>query len=110
MVVEDDADIREVLQMLLEDEGYRVVTARNGAEAEDELDTVEPCVMLLDLTMPVMSGWELLQHMRRDGRLSDGIHVVIVSATPTALPEGPVAVLRKPVRAEELLATVGRYC
>lgn len=112
MVVEDDPAIREVVQMLLEDEGYEVVTAANGAEAKDELDSVEPCVMLLDLTMPVMSGWELLRHLERDGRLDDGIHVVVVSASPNAqpLPAGPVAVLRKPVRAEDLLATVGRYC
>jgi len=111
MVVEDDADIRECVQMILEDEGYEVITASNGAEAEEELAHIkEPCVMLLDLMMPVMSGWELLDHLKRAGRLNDRIRVVVVSATPGRLPSGPVACMRKPVRADKLIETVRQYC
>lgn len=110
MVVEDDADIRDCVQMILEDEGFEVVTAANGAEAEAELAAMdEPCVMLLDLMMPVMSGWELLEHLARDGKL-DGLHVVVISASPTKVPKGPVVCMRKPVRVEQLLDTVRRYC
>jgi CheY-like chemotaxis protein len=111
MVVEDDPDIRECVQMILEDEGFKVVTASNGAEAEEELAHMkEPCVVLLDLMMPVMSGWEFLEHLKRDGKLDDGIRVVVVSATLGKLPKGPVACMRKPVRADKLIATVRQYC
>ncbi|HEY2744620.1 MAG TPA: response regulator [Polyangia bacterium] len=112
MVVEDDADIRECVQLALEGEGFDVVTAANGAEAEEELAHMdEPCVMLLDLMMPVMNGWELLEHLKRDGKLDgDGLHVVVVSATPTPLPGGPVKCIKKPVRFDQLLEAVKKYC
>ena len=111
MVVEDDADIRECVQMILEDEGYEVVTAANGAEAEAELAHMEePCVVLLDLMMPVMSGWEFLEHLRQKGRLDEGINVIVVSAVLNDVPKGPVKVMRKPLRAEQLIATVRQYC
>lgn len=111
MVVEDDADIRECLQMILEDEGYEVVTAANGAEAEAELAHMEePCVVLLDLMMPVMSGWEFLEHLQQEGKLDDGMHVVVVSAVLSDVPKGPVKCIRKPLRADQLIATVRQYC
>ncbi|MDB4966613.1 MAG: chemotaxis protein CheY [Myxococcales bacterium] len=112
LVVEDDPDIREAVQMILEDEGFQVVTASNGAEAEAELERMDdPCLMLLDLMMPVMSGWELLEHLKRDGKLHDGgLSIVVVSASPHQVPSGPVATMRKPVRAEQLISTVRRYC
>ena len=114
MVVEDDCDIRECLQLLLEEEGYQVVTAANGAEAETLLDDLgedgSPCVMLLDLMMPVMSGWELLDHLRRDGKLADGMRIVVLSAAPANVPYGPVACMSKPVPLDKLLAAVRQYC
>jgi CheY-like chemotaxis protein len=112
MVVEDDRDIREAVQMILEDEGYDVVTACNGAEAEAELAKMDdPCLVLLDLMMPVMSGWELLDHLKRDGKLRAGrLQVVVVSASLHQVPSGPVATMRKPVHVEQLISTVRRYC
>jgi CheY-like chemotaxis protein len=107
LVVEDDPDIRECVQMVLEEEGYEVITAANGEEAERELDHIAcPCLMLLDLMMPVMSGWELLEHLRHSGRLDHDLQVVVVSASPTHLPRGPIRCMRKPVRLDQLLATV----
>jgi CheY-like chemotaxis protein len=107
LVVEDDPDIRACVQMVLEDEGFEVVTAANGAEAERELARIEPpCVVLLDLMMPVMSGWELLEHLRRDGRLDDGLRVVVISATIERKLRGTVKCMRKPVHLEQLIATV----
>jgi CheY-like chemotaxis protein len=111
LIVEDDPDIRECVQMILEDEGFCVITACNGAEAEKALARIdEPCVLLLDLMMPVMSGWELLEHLRRDGKLDHHLHVVVVSSTPTDIPSGPVKCMNKPVRAEQLIETVRQYC
>ena len=112
MVVEDDPDIREIVQMVLEDEGYKVVTAANGAEAEEELEHItEPCVVLLDLMMPVMNGWEFLEHLKKRGKLDgDGLHVVVLTATPTGLPRGRIKCMRKPVRVEQLLEAVRQYC
>src|SRR6266545_1579326 len=105
LVVEDDPDIRDSMQMVLEDEGFQVITAANGAEAEQELERIEqPCVVLLDLMMPVMTGWEVLEHLRRDGRLDDhGLHVIVVSASLGQLPRGTYRCMRKPVRIEKLL-------
>jgi CheY-like chemotaxis protein len=107
LVVEDDPDIRECVQLVLQDEGYEVLTASNGAEAERQLEEMDaPCLMLLDLMMPVMSGWELLDHLRHSGRLERGLQVIVVSASPTHLPRGPIRCMRKPVRIDQLLATV----
>jgi CheY-like chemotaxis protein len=111
LVVEDDPDIRECVRLLLEEEGYDVVTAANGAEAEAELAEIgSPCVVLLDLVMPVMNGWELLEHLRDNGALNRGLHVVVVSASSTNGLEGACDVVRKPVRLDQLIATVRRWC
>ncbi len=112
MIVEDDPDIRECVQLILEYEGYEVVTAANGAEAEAELQQMaeQPCLVLLDLMMPVMSGWELLEHLARDGALGERTRVVVVSSTLHDVPDGPVECIRKPVRVERLIATVRQYC
>jgi CheY-like chemotaxis protein len=111
LVVEDDADIRECVKMILEQEGFEVVTAANGAEAEEELEHIGcPCLMLLDLMMPVMSGWELLEHLRDKGTLDKGLHVVVVSASPTIGVDGAVAVVKKPVKLDKLIETVRRWC
>ena len=112
LLVEDDPDIREVVQAILEEEGFEVVTACNGAEAEEELSHIkEPCVLLLDLMMPVMSGWELLDHLMHDGKLPDGMHVVVVSAAPTDVPRPPVeCIMCKPLRAEQLIEKVRQFC
>jgi CheY-like chemotaxis protein len=111
LVVEDEPDIRECVKLLLEQEGYKVVTAANGAEAEAELARIGcPCVVLLDLMMPVMSGWELLAHLRHNGALNKGLHVVVVSASSTMGLEGACDVVKKPVRVDKLIETVRRWC
>jgi CheY-like chemotaxis protein len=111
LVVEDDSDVRECVKMVLEEAGFLVVTAANGAEAERALANMEdPCVMLLDLVMPVMNGWELLEHLRRDGRIAHGLRVVVVSASIGRPLGGTVKCMRKPVRVDQLLATVRELC
>jgi CheY-like chemotaxis protein len=65
LVVEDEAEIRTVLQMVLEDEGCRVRTASNGAEALAILDGCQPELILLDMRMPVLDGWGFAAAYRR---------------------------------------------
>ena len=105
LVVDDDEAIREVIAEVLRDEGYEVVSAGNGQQALDELRRNRlPDLVLLDLMMPVMSGWELLEEIQSSARWSQ-IPVVVVSAMTAP---GVREHLAKPIDLENLLATVGR--
>ncbi len=105
LVVDDDEAIREAVADVLRDEGYRVTSARNGEQALSELRGAEPPdLMLLDLMMPVLSGWEVLEEMAGDERLAR-IPVVVVSAM--AGPHSHEHLL-KPIDLDRLLATVER--
>jgi CheY-like chemotaxis protein len=78
LIVEDDEAIRETLRELLEFEGFEVATAANGREAVSQLQRTErPCLILLDLMMPVMNGWEFLRKRREDLTIAT-IPVVVV--------------------------------
>jgi CheY-like chemotaxis protein len=77
LVVDDDDSIRSVVRLALEDEGYEVVTAAHGADALRCIRSQQPALILLDLQMPVMSGWQLLAHL---GALARDIPVVIMTA------------------------------
>jgi CheY-like chemotaxis protein len=117
LVVEDDADVRETLRQVVEDEGFSVAEAENGRAALEWLRTAEPpCVILLDLMMPIMDGWQFLTQIEQDGSLPQA-PIVIVSATPqdrieqTAAAHPRVAgYLQKPLRLEDVLGAVGKYC
>jgi len=77
LVVDDQEVIRDTLQTALDDEGFTVETAANGREALDILERWDPCVILLDLMMPVMDGWTFCAEQRRSG---DRTPVVLLSA------------------------------
>jgi CheY-like chemotaxis protein len=109
LLVEDDDDIREAVAAVLEAEGYTVLTAGNGQEALTLLERGEPCVVLLDLMMPVMSGWDFMEVVRKNKRLED-VPVVVVSAYSERRAEGVRRVLKKPLDVEKLLAAVAEYC
>ena len=113
MVVDDDPDIRDSLREVLEDEGYEVATVGNGREALDYLKQASPrpCVILLDLMMPVMDGWQFRRQQVLDAELAD-IPVIVVSAAGKERIAGIDAdgYLSKPVDLEQLLAQVNQYC
>jgi CheY-like chemotaxis protein len=110
VLVEDDEGIRETMAALLEDEGYAVVQAANGAEALVRMRQAERvCLVLLDLWMPVMNGWQLLDAMRADERLACVPVVVVSAATDGSAPTGAAAFLRKPVRLDTLLEAVAAH-
>lgn len=113
LIVEDDRDGVAHMASILEDEGYVVSTASNGREGLMALTSgsVEPCVLLLDLKMPVMDGWELLAVMRAYVRLSR-IPVVLITADAIDRASRPAfdAFLKKPFTAEQLLEVVARVC
>ena len=67
LVVDDDAGIRKMVRMVLESEGYLVTTASNGAEALREIERDRPSVMILDMQMPVLDGWEVAVRLRERG-------------------------------------------
>jgi len=83
LVVDDDSSIRDLLEGLLEEEGYSVTTARNGREALDVLaqrTDLGPHVILLDLMMPTLDGYAVMQELAANARLRDSHAVVVMSA------------------------------
>ncbi len=79
LVVDDDPDVREVMSLALESSGYEARVAADGRDALAKLADGRPCVMLVDLMMPVMDGIELVRHLRREASTAT-IPIVIVSA------------------------------
>jgi CheY-like chemotaxis protein len=108
MVVDDDPDIRVALEMCLDSEGYDVEACVDGKDALDRLGH-GPCpeVIVLDLMMPRMNGFEVLEALRAETRWA-GIPVVIVSANRGYSAEdlGVVSVLRKPFELDDLVGAL----
>jgi CheY-like chemotaxis protein len=109
LIVDDDPDLLEVTTFVIEDEGMAVETARNGQEALALLRTGRlPTLVLLDLMMPVMNGWEFLAAIAKDPLLQE-IPVVVLTAAEQAAVPGAMEVLIKPMDLKELLRIVERY-
>ncbi len=108
LVVEDDPGVREAMALLLETEGHRVEVVANGREALAVMRARVPCVVVLDLMLPVMTGWALHEAMQADAELRD-VPVCVVSAVAAQAPAG-VVVLEKPVAVPDLLAFIARHC
>jgi CheY-like chemotaxis protein len=109
LVVEDDPTIRSVITDVLEDRGFHVVVSSNGAEALQTLDFVRPHVVVLDLLMPVMHGWEFMESYfeKTDGA---AIPIVVVSVNPI-LPRsydrfGVRTCVGKPFQVDDLVRAV----
>ena len=115
LIVEDDLAIRDALVQILEDEGYAVTGVANGLEAIAHLRkrSVPPCLILLDLMMPVMNGWQFRAEQRQDPTLAP-IPVVVISADGSVQQKAAsidaVGYLRKPIMLDTLLDTIEQYC
>ena len=111
-IIEDDVDTREMLAKFLELEGYRVELASNGRQALDRLSNgAEASVILLDLMMPVMDGWEFRRHQAKDNRLKAIPTIVVSAAGRDRMAQIPAdAYLSKPVDMDELLSRVSQFC
>lgn len=114
LVVDDDTAIRSLITDLLREEGYTVDGVITGRWALNYLRNVEPrpCVILLDLMMPDLNGWELLRTVQGDPALGD-IPIVVISAMgtfETAKVLGARECLHKPLDLDAVVALVERYC
>ena len=76
LIAEDDKDIADILRAYLEREGFRTVQAADGRTALDVHRALRPDIMLLDITMPLVDGWEVLSEVRRRG----GTPVIVITA------------------------------
>ena len=116
LVVEDDDAIRDVIQRVLESEGYVVRTAANGQAAMDLVHNIpRPCLVLLDLMMPVKNGWEFLDELRVDHfDMIAALPVVITSAAGSGAANPAVknaqGFIKKPIDIDLLLRYVRTYC
>jgi CheY-like chemotaxis protein len=111
LLVEDEHDVRVSVRSILEDEGYEVLSATNGKEAIALLQSVAvpPKLIILDLHMPVMDGWEFVALLRSTAALA-GLPVVVQTAVDRTPPDGISAYVRKPVDGDALVAMVRHYC
>ena len=114
LVVEDDPDAREVMCEILASDGRTSIPARNGREALEKLEGgLRPCIIVLDMLMPGMDGWQFRRAQLANPEIA-GIPVVVVSgvkaARNSALQGGAVAFVPKPVAPEALLSAVARAC
>ncbi|MEX2554660.1 MAG: response regulator [Actinomycetota bacterium] len=114
LIVEDEGDLRLMTRMILESRpGYAVLEAESGAEALALLDRSEIDLILLDIRLPDMEGWEILERLTEQGRFPE-MPVVMVSAhsTPStaerAMREGVRAYVTKPFTSDELFDAIAR--
>ncbi|MEH1823470.1 MAG: hybrid sensor histidine kinase/response regulator [Nostoc sp.] len=111
LVVDDSPDNVFLIKTILEEEGYTVSTAENGISALAELKA-SPCdLVLLDLMMPGMDGYEVTKHIRKEMKLPQYIPILLITAHDTpnvahGLDLGADDFIRKPVTVDELLARV----
>jgi CheY-like chemotaxis protein len=109
LVVDDDDDVRESLCEVLADAGYDVHAAADGREALREMRSQRPCVVLLDLMMPVVDGWSVAEEMRNDPALAD-VRICVVTAMPQSAPVWATCLLKKPVSLAHVLDAVEQSC
>jgi CheY-like chemotaxis protein len=113
LLVEDDPEIRALIQEALNFEGFSVHAEPNGQSALDYLAQAisAPELILLDLMMPVMDGWQFLEAKEKSEKISN-IPVLVVTAASAELPptHQTQGILKKPIDLNLLLQMVQRFC
>lgn len=111
LIVDDDPAIRETVADALSFEGYQVVTASNGREAIDRIEFMQPCLVLLDMRMPILDGWGVAEELKR--RNIDVPILVLTAARSAknwAAEIGAATYLAKPFELDALIEQVRRFC
>jgi chemosensory pili system protein ChpA (sensor histidine kinase/response regulator) len=114
MVVDDSLTVRKITSRLLEREGYHVLTAKDGIDALEQMEKTLPAVMLVDIEMPRMDGFDLTKQVRSDPR-TRGVPIIIISSRTAekhrnhAVELGVNVFLGKPYPEAELLQHVATY-
>ncbi|MEJ6704940.1 MAG: Hpt domain-containing protein [Pseudomonadales bacterium] len=111
MIVDDSVTVRKVTTRLMERQGWEVTTAKDGVDAVNQLQNIYPDVVLLDIEMPKMDGFEVLRTVRRDPRLANLPIIMITSRTgekhkQQALELGVNRFLGKPFQEANLISTI----
>lgn len=106
LIVDDDDIVRATTAMALTRRGFDVVQVSSGAEALGYLARDAPALMLLDLNMDDMTGWEVLSHIQREPRLRDMKTIVVSGEQSPQIPRR-FGYMRKPFRLEALLEMIG---
>lgn len=113
MVVEDNKGISNLIKATLEAGGYKVVSAINGLQAMTLLRSRNnfPCLILLDIEMPIMNGWEMKAELSADSRFKD-VPIAVMSASRENLDSfhGSLLKLEKPFTVKDLISVVGKHC
>jgi CheY-like chemotaxis protein len=111
LIVDDEFGVLEVLEFILSDAGYRVVSALNGQEALARLEETRPDLAIVDFMMPILDGNGVIKAIRSDERLRD-IPIILASALPEATIkercDGFNTFLRKPYKTEQLMEEISR--
>lgn len=111
LVVEDDLDLLGLVEMVLQDAGHRVRTASDGLRALERAAEEMPRLILLDMRMPIMNGWEFAREFRR--RYGRACPIVVVTAAENAqLRAAEIEAegwLSKPFDLDDVLRMVGRF-
>ncbi|WP_317202198.1 Hpt domain-containing protein [Janthinobacterium sp.] len=111
MVVDDSLTVRRVSQRLLEREGYQVILAKDGVDALEQLQDVTPALMLVDIEMPRMDGFDLTRNVRGDAR-TRAIPIIMITSRSAdkhrnvAMELGVDAYFGKPFQEDVLLAAI----
>ena len=114
MVVDDSLTVRKITGRLLAREGYQVLTAKDGVDALEQMLDVTPDVLLVDIEMPRMDGFDLTRNVRADAKLKHIPIIMITSRTADkhrnyAFEIGVNNYLGKPYQEDELMQLVGEY-
>lgn len=111
LVVDDEPSILETTRFILECEGYHVLTARDGEEALAVLRRERPPIVLLDVMMPKLNGFEVCRQIRLDAAISRTFVLILTARgqkadEALALEAGADTYMRKPFDDEEILACI----